>query len=46
MAKAKGSAPGIVSASQPDLECSRRLDREGERVESIKPYCSALTGDF
>lgn len=37
---------GIVSASQPELECSRRLDREGERIESIKPCCSALTGDF
>lgn len=45
MTKAEGSAPGIVCASQPELE-HRILDREGERNESIKPYCSALTGDF
>lgn len=50
MTKAKGSAPGTVCASQPELNWSelesRTLDREGERIESLKSHCSALTGDF
>lgn len=49
MTKAKGSAPGAqcvqASLNWSELE-SRRLDREGERIESLKPHCSALTGDF